>query len=370
MTISVLGVQPRYFIRPKNTDWRHNIFLEESFAERNIIHDAQVKFTLRRSLESFVSMNFRHLRGKLGSIPIAGQNLKKKDYFIKLFSSDSIAKYDVIYSYGCYPVGTDKPVVWHTGPTDVELLSKRGVSSDDIKREIDSKAVSASNSKLISVSSETGLIAFDQQFPGYREKIIVLPFIIPNIIEIDNSEILEKHSQESLNIVFVGREAKRKGLDLVLGAYAQLISNSKRKITLTIVSDFSGGHIDIPSSLNVVWHRSLDHSGVQKLMRSAHILVMPSREESYGLVYLEAMAAGAVPIAPNREPQISLLDGGNCGSLCELTVEGVFDALERLVSNDQLRSTLALNGINKYKAFFSKDSVMTCYERAFIRAAN
>lgn len=371
MPISVLGIQPRYFVRPNNTDWRHNFFLEKSFTERSASHGSRVFFSLRRSLTACIAMNARHLRRQLGGrIPIVGPNLRQVSYFVKMLRSDRRTNFDVLYSYGCYPLNTDRPIVWHTGPTDVELLSGHGVSSKEIEREQDSKATCADHAKLIAVSSDQALLDFDKQFPGHRNKIIVLPFVIPNVIEVSELDISAKHSEKLLNILFVGREAKRKGLDLVLAAFERLNGRSKRPLTLTIVSDLSGGHIHIPSSPNVIWHRCLDHAAVQQLMRSAHILAMPSREESYGLVYLEAMAAGAVPIAPAREPQISLLAGGRCGVLCDVSVEGVFDALEALVSNDQTRQKLATNGARKYNSSFSKDGVMTRYENAFIRAAS
>ena len=369
MGIQVLGMQSRHFIRPNNTDWRHNLFLEKAFSERQEPDFKSLGFKLRRSIPSWLTMNVRYIQQAIGNrLPFINLN---PSYFVHLFEVDKIMDYDVIYSYGCFPSNPTKPVVWHDGPTDTELLIKRGVPSHLIKDEIECKTICASRAKLIAVSSDNNLLEFDKQFPGNLHKIVVLPFILSGVFPAEVDFVIKKQREERLNILFVGRQAKRKGLDFVIAAFIQLRLKSKIPLSLTIVSclsDHSDKFINIPKSQDITWHKELAYEKIQGLMRESHILVMPSREETYGLVFVEAMAAGAVPIGPSREPQISLLGNGNRGLLCEITVEGVLNALTELVENQQGRETMALNGLCEFQKSFSEKSVMACYEAAFRRA--
>ena len=52
---------------------------------------------------------------------------------------------------------------------------------------------------------------------------------------------------------------------------------------------------------------------IQK-MRGAHVMLMPSRFETFGWVYLEAMASGTIALASNQPPQREILANGTAGS--------------------------------------------------------
>ena len=50
-------------------------------------------------------------------------------------------------------------------------------------------------------------------------------------------------------------------------------------------------------------------------MREAHLYCMVPHHESYGLVFVEAMAAGCAVLADDDLPRQEMLDGGRCGAL-------------------------------------------------------
>lgn len=368
MTISVLGLQPRYFIRPNNTDWRHNYLLEQAFLKKNAESRNLLSFTLRRSFSALYSMNaghvFRALKGRL-SISTSFSDR----YLVPLFSSDKANEFDVIYSYGCYPLNSPKPVVWHTGPTYIDIHKSRGVPLERIDDEIHCKEKCAKMASIISLSSERALIDFDCQFPGYTEKLVVLPFVMPFITLLDEESIVSKHKRFPINILFVGREAKRKGLDLLIDAFVQLNTIVDIPIQLTVVSNFNDGSINLPSLSNIHWFKSLEQNEVYELMNNAHIFAMPSRRESYGLVYLEAMAAGAVCIAPSREPQISIMRNGDLGELCEVSAQGVYEAMHKLIVDHEYRINKAIKAMKEFDNEYSLKKVLNSYEITFEKAA-
>lgn len=67
----------------------------------------------------------------------------------------------------------------------------------------------------------------------------------------------------------------------------------------------------------VLIHERLDRETVQKLLCDIECFIMISRNEAYGLVYLEAMAAGCITIASRNEGFDGIIKHGVNGFLCE-----------------------------------------------------
>jgi glycosyltransferase involved in cell wall biosynthesis len=146
-------------------------------------------------------------------------------------------------------------------------------------------------SRLLCPSDFTLRTFLDQGFPptqlarhiyGYDEKVYY-----PNGTHSD---------QEGLRMLFVGVCAVRKGLHYALEAW--LASPASREGTFLIAGDFLPAYREklapmlAHPSIRVLGHRT----DIPELMRSSHILVLPSIEEGFGLVCTEAMGSGCVPL--------------------------------------------------------------------------
>lgn len=88
------------------------------------------------------------------------------------------------------------------------------------------------------------------------------------------------------------------------------------------------------------------------------LFVMPSREEGFGIVYIEAMACGLPVIAGNADGSVDALDNGKLGTLVDPTSpEAVTDAilqnLSKLLDADQKldlqRRVIEKFGFDKFK---------------------
>jgi glycosyltransferase involved in cell wall biosynthesis len=103
--------------------------------------------------------------------------------------------------------------------------------------------------------------------------------------------------QGGLTMLFVGVCAVRKGLHYALEAWLQ--SPAHRDGTFLIAGEFLPAYAEKLApmlshpSVRVLGHRN----DVPELMRKADILVLPSIEEGFGLVVVEAMGSGCVPLA-------------------------------------------------------------------------
>ena len=99
-----------------------------------------------------------------------------------------------------------------------------------------------------------------------------------------------------LNVLFVGVCAVRKGLHFALDAWLQSSASSSGTFTIAggFVPEYEAKLADQLAHPSVT---ALGHSDdVPDLMRASDILVLPSIEEGFGLVCVEAMGSGCVPL--------------------------------------------------------------------------
>lgn len=107
-----------------------------------------------------------------------------------------------------------------------------------------------------------------------------------------------------LRVLFVGNVIERKGLHTLLDAIGRLPAGT---IKLDVIGSLSveptyASRIQQQSASlvqdNVVrFHGSLDHTRMEKMLRHAHVLAVPSTYEGYGIVYVEGMGFGLPSIA-------------------------------------------------------------------------
>ena len=115
----------------------------------------------------------------------------------------------------------------------------------------------------------------------------------------------QEDRDEMLRVVYVGRLVDWKRVDLLISACARLVGreNSELKFELDIVGDGPlRGQLetqvnDLSLTRYVRFHGRLTHSETAILLRSAHVMALPSMRECGGAVVLEAMASGVPVIA-------------------------------------------------------------------------
>lgn len=244
---------------------------------------------------------------------------------------------NVVYSYGVYPVNVSSvPVVYHTGATNDELLRSRGISEEGIERGKVLKREHAGKAALVTANSQAALDNLAGFMPYLRSKMRMVPFFLPHLEAVSEQQVEEKFRDlSSLKLLFVGRQGRLKGLPQVLEAFQQLNTRFPESLRLTVVSSMSDGMINLPRMPNLVHHHSKSRAEVQQLMRESHVMLMPSSGDGYGWVYLEAMAAGAVPVACDYPIQAEILDGGRAGLLVRQSVSSIVDALHPYIAQPE-----------------------------------
>ena len=152
-------------------------------------------------------------------------------------------------------------------------------------------------------------------YEGVNNKSV---YIIP--YGVDDSFFVESernYSSELIKVLFIGKINQQKGIAQVLEA-AKFI-NSK-----SVEFEIVGPGIEFCSELYepykefVTFRGFMLHEALFNSLRGSHIFVFPTMGEGFGLVLLEAMAAGLVPITTRNCGGADIVENGVNGFLVEV----------------------------------------------------
>lgn len=192
-------------------------------------------------------------------------------------------------------------------------------------------------------------------FPGYYN-------IIPNGIDVkrfsSEKPPLERYCDGKLNILFVGRMEKRKGIDCLLKAYA-LVKREFPDSRLIIGGPESGlreGYEKFTRERglqDVVFTGYVTDEDLPRYYETAHIFCSPATgKESFGVVLLEAMASGRAIVASDIPGYASVVTHGSEGLLVPPKDEKALAmALAHLLADKDLREQMAARGREKAQEY-------------------
>ena len=189
-----------------------------------------------------------------------------------------------------------------------------------------------------------------------------------------------KPGENSVTVLFVGRLEKRKGIDRLLHAIPQVIREVPR-CRFVIAGDDIGeapqgeSYRDYFESFASAMSREattflghVEESELNQLYAHCDIFVAPSLSESFGLIYLEAMARAKPVVAFRTGGVPEVVTHNETGILVELNDEsGLADALIRLSEDHKLRQKMGRCGFERVQASFSAkrmvEETVACYRR-------
>ena len=184
-------------------------------------------------------------------------------------------------------------------------------------------------------------------FPGEYE-------IIPNGVDFNHfssaAAPYPKYQDGKLNILFVGRLEKRKGLQYLLEAYSKLKwENPNIRLIVVGPGNPDKDSYRILSSHNlhdVEFVGRVSYEELPRYYASADIFCSPATgAESFGIVLLEAMAAGKPVIASDIEGYRGVMTNGEQGLLVpKKDSDALANALGKLASDPELRQRLGTKG--------------------------
>jgi len=173
--------------------------------------------------------------------------------------------------------------------------------------------------------------------------------------------VLKEKAIGKINICFVGRLEKAKGLDMFIEALDALSPAEKEQIeAVHVVGDGKRKHdyanqamqTNIPFNFLGLLSRDQVHS----VYKVSHAIVLPSASEGFPKVISEAMNYGCLPIVSNVSSMGQYIDNGKNGFLIDdVSKMNVKSSLVKFLtlSNDDFRKMVLINTYNSQKFTYS-----------------
>lgn len=152
-------------------------------------------------------------------------------------------------------------------------------------------------------------------YPEFEHKCFTAPSGINGPIKRQWQE------REKIKVLTCGQFIKRKNIDKVIKACDKF-----NNIELTVIG--SGKEKLEKISTKPIFLGQIPHEKVLEKMRESDIFILPSEKETFGMVFLEAMAQGCITVCKREEGIDGIIKDGENGFLCD----EVEEVLQRIIS--------------------------------------
>ncbi len=199
-----------------------------------------------------------------------------------------------------------------------------------------------------------------------RPNVEVLYLGAKNYEIIDKKELKDYRqsldSQDCLMIGLVGRINEFKGQHLLIEAMKELVSK-KLNIKAFIVGNAMDDSYLESLKTKLTEYNLNDNvkflgftNEPNKFMQTCDVILMTSKNETFGLVTIEAMQNGTCVIGANSGGVLEIIDDDETGLLFENSnVSSLSSKIETLYNDKELRDKLALGGQKKANECFNND---------------
>ena len=211
------------------------------------------------------------------------------------------------------------------------------------------------------------------EFPAQAAKIAVLPNAVP--IELFGSRPLEERVENEL--LFVGYRKASKGIENLLRAVA-LTRDRRPGITLRLVgrslddateAGWQALARELGVSEIVTFEAAVDRAGIASAMARASLFVHPSPRETFGVVAVEALAAG-LPVVATDSGGVSEILAPNTDELGAVVAiddpDALADAIVRTLERRQSFDSVALRASveRRFGATYVAERLLVVYREA------
>lgn len=170
-------------------------------------------------------------------------------------------------------------------------------------------------------------------------------------------QLSDQNSIKKPTALFIGKNFYRKGGDLLLKAF----SLSREKFPEARLILLTGDNVptDLPQDGVEIISPTSSRAAISDLYRRANIFVMPSRLETWGDVFLEAMAYGLPCIGTNEDAMPEIIADQQTGLIVPgESIDGIEDALNIMFGNIALRRQMGLTGRKRIEENFTWERVV------------
>lgn len=216
---------------------------------------------------------------------------------------------------------------------------------------------------VVSVSKDTA-DAFARRFPTCKAKSMVV------YNPIDKRKILrmaggKPTDSQDFTISICGRLTPQKKIDRVL-RLAKRLKADKRKVKIQLIGDgelreelqSQAKELDVMDIVEFVGFTRNPYPYI----KSSQLLLSTSCAEGFSLVICEAMTLGVPVVATKTAGPMEILDDNKYGLLCEHDDESIYNAVCRMMDNDDLRKQYIELGKLRVEKFSITNTMTEIYK--------
>lgn len=205
--------------------------------------------------------------------------------------------------------------------------------------------------------------AFHMRFPNLeaQTRVIYNPIDIDKIRNL-STELVVNNNRFTISVC--GRLTPPKKIDRVL-CLAKRLKEDGRQVAIQLIGD---GELQNELQLQA---KDLCVTDIVKfigfkrnpypLIKSSQILLSTSCAEGFSLVICEAMALGVPVIATKTAGPIEILDDNKYGLLCEQDDESIYNAVCRMIEDEELRKKYSELGKSRVENFSVENTMSEIY---------
>lgn len=178
---------------------------------------------------------------------------------------------------------------------------------------------------------------------------------------------LLKKMENKRNILYVGAIIKRKNVELILNAFNEIKKNEKYDdVQLIMIGKGDEKYVNRCFELmseeakkNVIHQQFIENAQLKFIYEEADIFLLPSLQEIFGMVLLEAMYFGVPVISSNSAGGETLIENNKNGIIVsDFNKEQWEEKICFLLDNKEIRTSIGRRASNTIKSQFMWESIV------------
>lgn len=249
---------------------------------------------------------------------------------------------------------------------DVKASGHFGFLLPIYKKLILKQVLQSADRVIVPTSDYVALVNRKYQLP--KEKITM----IPCGVDLGKFKPKPLNLRQPTKILFVGRLTAQKNVPLLIKSFKSSLSRVDANLSLHLVGEGEKKTQIIrliekeKLTDKVTLYGALRGQQLYDIFRASDIFILPSREESFGIVLIEALASGLAVIASDIPGIRNVIKNNYTGLLVNPKIADITRAIKKISTDSEFRSSLITHGLHDVKKYdWNKivDSFQTVYSQ-------